>query len=126
MHSLTINFGPTGTLWGLMFKSEESAQIAYDVLTGTRGEPTDDYNKTTSLIRLVDDFGQKVVLERSAIHGYVLEDMDVSGMAHVERTHHQARLQRTASKLAESDASLRQVGPAILNPGIGNGQWPRQ
>ena len=127
MHSLTINFGTT--VWQLMFKSEEAAQVAFDVLAdaGSIGS-TDAYNPITQQVRLDDDFGQKLVLTRTAIHGYTLENMEESALAHIERALHQTRMQNKAQRMAEADASIRAAGrgPAILNPGIGNGQWPRQ
>jgi hypothetical protein len=130
MHSLTISFGPTGTMWQLMFKTEEAAQVAFDILS-TDEKNQDLYNPATvrTRVRLIDDFGQKLILTLQEIHGYVLEDMDISAGAHIERALHQTRMQGKAQRLAEADASIRQAGrgPAILSPGINpNGQWPRQ
>ena len=127
MYSLTINFGRNGALWGLMFRTEEAAQVAFDILA----EPavTDTYNPGSKMVRLVDDFSQKMVLNRDTINGFVLENMDISGGAHIERALAQSRVQQKAQRMMEADPALRagRQGPAILTPGIpGNGQWPRQ
>jgi hypothetical protein len=113
MHSLTICFGPTATVWTLLFKEEERAKAAHAAIL----------NVDTNGITLVDDFGQYVSLRREQVHGVMLENMDLSQQAQIERGLHQARSQAKAQDKAMADPvisqSLRrqQQGPAVLAPG---------
>jgi hypothetical protein len=62
----------------------------------------------------------------ASIHGWALENLDESKMAHCERMLHQARTQGQAQRMAESDPSLRmnmQVrGAPVLSPLGPNGR----
>src|SRR5437879_2532407 len=107
MHSLTICFGPTGTVWNLLFKEEAKAKEAYAAIGKSD---------------VTDDFGQTIGTSLNAIHGILLEDLDVSQVAQVERGLHQARGQAKAQTRAMEDPiikeSLRrqQMGPAVMSP----------
>lgn len=114
MHSLTICFGPAGTVWTLLFKSQESlkaAEIASSI------SPTCETHLT-----MTDDFGQDVFVKREHVIATMIEDLDQSQMAQVERGLHQARSQAKAQTRAMEDPvikeSLRkqQMGPAVHSP----------
>jgi len=112
MHSLTICFGPTGTIWTLLFKEEERAKSVFALLVGADG----------GALATVDDFGQQILIRPEEVRGMLLEDMDLSLMAQVERGLHQARAQGKAQERAMADPviaqSLRrqQMGPAVMSP----------
>lgn len=116
MHSLTICFGPTGTVWTLLYKTEEKAGECYGAYTDAK------LNKAYGPLIGSDDFGQAFSLDIDQIHGMLLEDMDLSQMAQVERGLHQARSQAKAQTRAMQDPvikeSLRaqQMGPAVMSP----------
>lgn len=117
MHSLTICFGPTGTIWTLLYKTEEKAGQCYGAYTEAKVLGKDGGPLIGS-----DDFGQAFSLDITQIHGVLLEDMDLSQMAQVERGLHQARAQAKAQTRAMADPvikeSLRaqQQGPAVMSP----------
>lgn len=110
MFSLTISFGPASLAWTLMFNDEESARAAHLAVTVPEGE----------YFSIRDDFGQTADLKRASVHGVMLEDMEKSKLAHIERALHQARLQAKAQEMAENDSQLRAArarsGPAIIDP----------
>ena len=98
MLSLTIVFGPGPVVWTLMFKTEEAASNAKNSLCSVEG-----------LTHIADDFGQSCTLLTSQIHGWMLENLDESKHAHIERALHQARTKITADKLAEADPVIREA-----------------
>jgi len=101
-----------------MFRQEETARAAASQLTH---DPTQAFGMTR-WISLVDDFGHELAVESKSISGFILEDMDKTKLAHVERALHQERTQRLVQKTAEADPGLRmsssklQNGPGILTP----------
>lgn len=113
MYSLTICFGPAATTWVLLFKEEEKAKALWNLLI----QPED------VSVAATDDFGQQVFVHANKVSGMMLEDMELSQQAAIERGLHQARSQAKAQKLAMADpviaSSLRQqqMGPAVLGPG---------
>lgn len=115
MHSLTICFGPTGTVWTLLFKEPERALEMHDALL----------DLTVEITTIADDFGQKISMRGELISAMLLEDLDISQMASIERGLHQARAQAKAQTRAMADPvikeSLRaqQQGPAVMSP-MGN------
>jgi hypothetical protein len=115
-----------GTIpWALMFKTEEAARKAYEVAC-LRGLHTNQLRDTQ--IEIDDDFGQNLSVQVTSVAGCMLEDMDKSKLAHIERALHHARMQQEGQKLAQADATLRQGqhGPSIISPmGMPNG-YPRQ
>lgn len=129
MFSLTISFGPGPTMWTLMWRDKEKADAAYD--NYAHGVPVNIENDSL-VLDLTDDFGQRARIHRADIHGVMLEDMDQSKLAHIERALHQARTQAKGQEMASADSTLRAAaarqagGPSILTPGIpGNGMFPR-
>lgn len=124
MFSLTIVFGPGPMVWTLMFKTEEAARKA-DYACDTF---------STDTLHLLDDFGQNCSVVGTGIHGHMLEDLEQSRLAHIERALHQARTQAKGSELAEADPVLRharlkaQGGLGMIQPvptgWVGNGRFP--
>ena len=123
MISLTIVFGPGPMVWTLMFKTEEHANKCLE-----------SYANPSSFIA-VDDFGQQCVIQGQEIHGIMLENLDQSKFAHIERALHQARTKIAADKLAEADPTIREaarrqqggmpmIQPMGAMPGITNGRFP--
>ena len=126
MFSLTISFGPGPTMWTLMWRDKEKAEAAWNALALAKAGGT-------TVLTIADEFGQEAAIETEAIVGVMLEDMDQSKLAHIERALHQARTQAKGQEMAAADTTLRAAaarhagGPSILTPGIpGNGmQFPR-
>ena len=110
MHSLTICFGPTGTIWTLLFKEEERAKSVFALLVGADG----------GALATVDDFGQQVLIRPEEVRGMLLDDMDLSQAAYIERGLHQARSQAKAQQRAMADPAIRSAamgqGPAVMSP----------
>ncbi len=135
MFSLTIVFGPSPMVWTLMFKTEETAREAYQFLNAETG-PTKvgPHDKTgMSMVKLVDDFGQETALKRTEISGSMLENLEQSRLAHIERALHQARTQAKGAEIADNDPVLKQArhraqgGMPMIQPvpGFGpNGRFP--
>ena len=118
MFSLTIAFGPGNGMWTLMWREKEKADAAWDALALAKA--------ANAVLQISDEFGQECVSEIAAVHGAMLEDLNLSKLAHIERALHQARVQAEGQTMAESDHVLRAArarqGSAILTPGIpGNG-----
>ena len=113
MHSLTICFGPAATIWTLLFKEETAAKAAYASAKGV----------SPLLFSVTDDFGQAIALDVREIKGLLLEDMDISVNALVERGLHQARAQAKAQVRAMADETIKSAaraqnqGPAVYTPG---------
>lgn len=114
MHLLTIVFGPSATSWALLFKSPEAADRAVIDL-----EKPD-----SSVVTIIDDFGQRATLKAESIHGFMLEDMEQSKLAQIERGLHFERTKARANQMAQSDPVLKNAammqGPAMLSPMGGN------
>jgi len=105
MHAITLTVGPLA--WSLLFKTAEKAQEAW-TLYKTNSE---------SEVEIADDFGQIVHAFPGALTGGMLEDLNETKRAHIERALHQARMQNEVQQAAEADAGLRlRRGPAMLSP----------
>jgi hypothetical protein len=120
MHMLTVVFGPTGGSWAFMFKesgADSAVQKIVDAL----------YHRTsTPFVAINDDYGQSACILNEEIHGWMLEDLEISKIGQIERGLHQARVQAKAQELAGQDPLLRQArmasqrGGPMLSP-MGNG-----
>ena len=125
MFSLTIVFGPGPMVWTLMFKNADAAIAA--------AKNCQD-NSTSETFETTDDLSQSVVISRTQIHGVMLEDLEQSKLAHIERALHQARTQAKGSEIADNDPILKQArhraqgGMPMIQPmpaGYGpNGRFP--
>lgn len=110
MFLVTIAIG--STTWALAFNSHDNAVRAYQqarplVMGGN--------------VEIEDDYGQAFSGASTEIKGVLMEDMDKTALAHIERMVHATRTQIEAQKRAEADPkirSARQMGPAVLTPGI--------
>lgn len=104
MFSLTVCFGPQATAWAFMFKTEESLNKALDQFEKDRA--------------VMDDFGQRACFDK--IHGHIVEDMNLSKLAHQERAIHMERMKAAVTQQVQTDPALRAVragnGPAIVSP----------
>jgi len=113
MHLLTIVFGPSPTPWALLFEKTEAADRALIDLKTAKAA-------NAGTVDIVDDFGQRAIIEVQTIHGFMLEDMEQSKLAHIERGLHQARTQARANQMAQGDPVLKNAammqGPAMLSP----------
>lgn len=120
MHLLTVVFGPTPTPWSLLFQKPELAEGAFTSIESAK-------QTKAEFISLVDEFGQRATFNVPSIHGFMLEDMEKSKLAHIERGLHQARTQARAQQAAAADPILKNAammqGPPMLAP-MGNGRFP--
>jgi len=119
MYLLTIVFGPSPTPWSLLFENPELADKAFaDLETATQTEKI--------FISIIDDYGQHASIDVASIHGFMLEDMEKSKLAHIERGLHQARTQAKAQQAATQDPVLKSAammrGPAMIDP-MGNSRF---
>ena len=113
-----LNVALGNTSWRLLFRDAEKAKAAFQVLN----------SDFATQVSVEDDFGQTLVAFGESMHGLMLEDMDQTKMAHVEMALHQARTQSLATKMAQTDQTLKADsmarGPAIIAPMSGNGRAP--
>lgn len=108
-----INVALGNTSWRLLYKTEDRARLAYELIS----------NPVIENLILDDDFGQQLCAKAAHVYGFMLEDMDKTKMAHVEMALHQARTQGLATKMAQHDPALKAqstMSPSVLNP-MGNG-----
>ena len=96
MFSLTIVFGPGPMVWTLMYKNREAAESARSFLRDNGNH-----------VGMIDDFGQECEIRTDGIQGWMLEDLEQSRLAHIERALHQARTQAKGAELAEADPVLK-------------------
>lgn len=119
MHKLTIVFGPTGTTWPLLFRTKETADAAWTAAISTSDEH----------FSITDDFQQKITIRLDAICGIMIEDLEVSKLAHVEHQLYVWRVGAAAQQQAVGDPILRTAaqrqGPAVITPQGVNGFGPR-
>lgn len=96
MYSLTIHFGPNAMVWSFLFKEKEKAESAYGCAT------SDGY------LTIYDDFGQSAHFKEGAIHGALLEDLDLVEEARIQRSLANARCEAKFHQRAATDATIRQ------------------
>ena len=109
MHVITVAFGTAPAMWQFVFKTEEAAQKAWiDVMKAGR-------------ISITDEFGQTAAFDTNNVTGRMMENLDLSKLAQVQRGLHQQRTQAEFQKAAESDPAIRMAmrGPAVLSPMAG-------
>jgi hypothetical protein len=118
MFSLSICFGPQGTTWALLFKTEEEANAQWSIINSTPPQHA---------LALKDSFSQQAVFaKREEIHGCMLENLDETKLAHIERTLHELRLKTKLGQVASTDPMI-QMGrvsnsPAMLSPAMNGGR----
>lgn len=123
MFALTLLVGPQGTPWTLIYKTQETAASAQSSYNNT-------VHADAHSFVISDDFGQSVSIPASDLHGSMLEDLQQSQLAHIERALHHGRTNAKVMEAAQADpvlkaaAARQQMGPAIINPMGGNGSMP--
>jgi hypothetical protein len=122
MHCLTIHIGQL--VWTMLYRDRANAEAAELLISNTfarnAGEQTPEHGIQ---ITIDDDFGQEAHVMSKSLHGWMLEDLDLSKLAHIEKGIHNAHTQADYAKRAQSDPALRvssHQGPAIFSPS-GNG-----
>ena len=128
MHMLTVVFGPTSTSLAFLFRNEERAR---EELGGLEKSISLFGETEISFVVINDDFGQRATIRIKSLNGFLLEDMEQSKLAHIERGLHNARTQARANQAAQSDpvlksamAGMSPVNPAMLSPmGNSGGRW---
>jgi hypothetical protein len=118
MYSISVALG--NTVWALLFKQRQTADNVWTTLSANP-DPL-----LSPRITVEDDFSQRLEIFRKQIGGLLFEDLDISRLAHIERSLHQARTQVKAQQMAEADPIIRsgaqRSSPAILSPMMrGNG-----
>jgi hypothetical protein len=114
MHQLTVTFGPAGTTWAFLYKDGDIAHKAAEQLALPQES-----------IYIADDFGQRANIKYREIWGFMVEDLELSKLGHIERGLHQARTQAKAQQMAQADPVIKAAamgrgsGLATLNP-MGN------
>ena len=111
MFSLTICFGPAATSWALMFKTKAAADEVWTTI-----RTSDPF----TAVAHTDDFGQTCFVTKQGVHGLMLEDLDLTKQAHIQRALHHAHMQAEGQSAAAADPVLRSQahrGPSILAPG---------
>jgi hypothetical protein len=108
MYSLTICFGPAATSWAFMFKEKEKAEAAYKQISEAIG--------LGRMTRIEDDFGQIGTL--GSVTGYLLEDLELTEQARIERSMVDARAQTKFNQRAKSDPTIVAAmrGPSVISP----------
>jgi hypothetical protein len=107
MYSLSVIVGPV--VWSFMFKTEEAAHKVVKQLIIIKDNPTG-----RSRSGFMDDFGQEACLEQNEIKGWMLEDLDQSKLAHIERALFNSLVHNEALKRAQSDPRFR--APSVVTP----------
>ena len=101
MYSLSISFGPAGTIWGLLYKTREAAEVAYGIATNSNT------HANPEITHLTDDFGQCFYAHRSDVHGVMLEDLTESQLGMIERSLHNKRGEVKANQRAAADPAIK-------------------
>jgi hypothetical protein len=113
MYSLTICFGPAATSWMYLFKEEAKAGEAYNAYVDHKMN----HAKGGCLIGS-DDFGQAYAIPFDEIRGMMLEDLDLTEQARIERSMVDARAQTKFNVRAKSDPTIQAAmrGPSVISP----------
>lgn len=122
MHQLTIVFGPASTIWWTLFKEQERAdKVLEELKTAIQTQ--------VSHTTIIDDFGQQATLAVVDIHGFLLEDLEKSKVAQIERSLHQMRTEIRCRQMAEADPVLKAAmmargsGISVISPMPGGGRF---
>jgi hypothetical protein len=118
MYSLSINYGPTGTVWALLFKDEEKAEQAYNAYVDHK------MNHAAGVSVLIgsDDFGQCYAIPFDEIHGMLFENLEQLEQARIQRALADERVKAKFMKAARSDPTIMeaarqgQPGTGVLTP----------
>ena len=112
MFSITVALANTQIVWTFMYKTKESADAAWHKRFNTG-----------SFFTFSDDFGQSAQIPTESYGGALVEDLDQSKQAHIERSLHVERVKVQANRAAQSDPVLKTEmmarnghTPAMFNP----------
>lgn len=113
MFSLTIHFGPNAMVWALLFKEEAKAVSALRIANIAICEG--------SFFRLEDDFGQITIFGAGNATGVMLEDLEQTEAARIQRSLAEERCKVKLMEAAKTDpvigaAIRRQQGAPVLTP----------
>ena len=115
MFNLSISFGPTGTVWALLFKTEEKAGEAYNAYMDYKMS-----GATNGVLIGSDDFGQSYAIPFNEIRGVLLEDLEQIEAARIQRALVDERCKARFMAAAKTDPVIRQAmqggGAPILTP----------
>jgi hypothetical protein len=123
-----LNIAVGSAVWALLFNEEEKA---LDALAKTRQQSGAVHTFVPDVaFTIEDDFGQTFSGSVAAIHGCILENLDKTKLANIERALHQQLTQMEAQKRWEQHPAHRAMarGPGVISPGfgpMGNGAFPR-
>lgn len=121
MHSLSIAFGPAGTVWRLLFKTAESAAAVRETVENNAAD------KNNDPVTVQDDFGQELTVRFFQVHGMMLEDLDESKLGNIAFALHGAHTQTDLQSAARADPKLRTAamtqGAPMIQPMPGNGRF---
>lgn len=93
-----------------IFKTKDAADAAYKNIT--------DYIHPQNRLTIADDYGNTANFRAEDISAVVVEDLDKSGDARVERSIYEARLQAKVQTKANADPALRfAAGNGGMPPG---------
>jgi hypothetical protein len=123
MYAITICFGH-GAVWALMFKDGQRAIEAFDRYKITSDNIRAIGTHNDDLFEAADDFGQTIRISCRAVTGMMLEDMEHSKLAYIERGLHQARTQTKANEIANNDPVLREARRQQQSPILQPGMFP--
>lgn len=110
MFSLSVFVGTASV--ALMFSDKEKAQAAYsNIMSMLVGQPWE----------IEDEFGHRIYLTQKPALA-VLEDLDKSRLAHIERQHFVDTIRADAMKRAQTNPKTREAfrppSPPMLVPGM--------
>jgi hypothetical protein len=119
MYSLTICFGPTATSWAFLFKERKEAE---DHASSFYLRETSSNPPKHDIVWITDDFGQAGFVNINSIHGVIIEDLDLTEQARIERSMVDARAQTKFNARAQDDPTIKaaiakqQRGPSVITP----------
>jgi hypothetical protein len=101
MYSLSISFGPTGTVWALLFKEEAKAAEAYNAYVSNK------VAKENGVLIGTDDFGQSYAIPFYEIRGVLLESLEQIEEARIQRSLFDERCKAKFLQRARTDPTIR-------------------
>lgn len=102
MYSLSISFGPTGTVWAYLFKEEAKAAEAYNAYV----EYKMDHAEGGMFIGS-DDFGQCYAIPFAEIRGVMFESLEQIEQARIQRSLADERCKAKFIQAAKTDPTIR-------------------
>jgi hypothetical protein len=115
MYSLSISFGPTGTVWAYLFKEETNAAKTYNAWVSYKVN-----GEERGALLGSDDFGQSYAIPMDEIRGVMIEDLDQIEEARIQRSLADERCKAKFMVRAKTDPVIRQAmgvgSPGIVSP----------